>query len=48
MNRYTVGIVLRPHGVRGAIKVGPLTDDVARFKQLKKVYIDNITYNVIK
>ena len=47
MNRYTIGIILKPHGVKGAIKVGPMTDDVARFKSLKTVYIDNKMYNVL-
>ena len=46
MNRYTIGIILKPHGVKGAIKVGPMTDDVARFKSLEKVYIDNKMYKV--
>ena len=47
MNRYTIGIILKPHGVKGAIKVGPMTDDVARFKSLEKVYIDNKMYKVL-
>lgn len=47
MNRYTIGIILKPHGVRGAIKVGPMTDDVARFKSLEKVYIENKMYKVL-
>ena len=46
MDRYTIGIILRPHGVRGALKIEPLTDDVARFKSLKQVYIDSTIYNV--
>lgn len=46
MDRYTVGIILKPHGVRGAVKVGPLTDDVARFKDLKQVFIDLKKYTV--
>ena len=48
MDRYIVGSVLRPHGVRGAIKIEPLTDDISRFKNLKKVFIDNTQYNVNK
>ena len=46
MDRYSIGLIRKPHGVRGAIKVGPLCDDVARFKQLKTVYIDNNPYTV--
>ena len=46
MDRYTVGIIARPHGVRGAVKVNPLTDDVSRFKDLKKVFIDNKEFTI--
>lgn len=46
MDRYTIGLIRKPHGVRGSVKVGPLCDDVARFKQLKTVYIDNNPYTV--
>ena len=47
MDRYIVGIVLRPHGVRGAIKIEPLTDDISRFKKLTKVYIEKACYKVL-
>ncbi len=41
MREYlSVGFVLKPHGVRGAIKVEPLTDDVTRFKNMKHVFIE--------
>lgn len=35
-----VGIVSSTHGVRGEVKVFPTTDDVKRFKKLKKVFMD--------
>lgn len=35
-----VGYVLRAHGVKGMLKVQPLTDDVSRFKRLKELYIE--------
>lgn len=35
-----VGVISSTHGVRGEVKVFPTTDDVTRFKQLKKVYLD--------
>lgn len=35
-----VGIISSTHGVRGEVKVFPTTDDVKRFKKLKKVYMD--------
>lgn len=36
-----VGVITSPHGVRGEVKVYPTTDDVKRFKKLKKVILDN-------
>ena len=35
-----VGVISSAHGVRGEVKVFPTTDDVTRFRQLKKVYLD--------
>lgn len=35
-----VGVISSTHGVRGEVKVYPTTDDVNRFKQLKKVILD--------
>lgn len=39
-DNIVVGQITKPHGVRGEVKVFPLTDDSNRFKQLKKVLID--------
>lgn len=36
-----VGIITSTHGVKGEVKVFPTTDDVNRFKRLKKVFLDN-------
>lgn len=35
-----IGMIVRPHGVHGAVKLDPLTDDVSRFKGLKVAYIE--------
>lgn len=35
-----IGVISSTHGVRGEVKVFPTTDDVTRFRQLKKVYLD--------
>lgn len=35
-----VGVISSTHGVRGEVKVYPTTDDVNRFKELKKVILD--------
>ena len=35
-----VGFIARPHGLKGAVKLDPLTDNVARFKGLKEGYLE--------
>lgn len=39
-NRLRVGVITSPHGVHGEVNVYPTTDDMNRFKKLKKCYID--------
>jgi len=34
-----IGQIVKPHGILGAVKVLPLTDDPQRFKMLEKVYV---------
>lgn len=38
--RVTIGKVLKPRGVRGEVKVLPLTDIPDRFEQLETVYVE--------
>ena len=47
LERLKVGIILKPQGIKGEVKVQPLTDNVERFKKLKKVYIDGVEYRVL-
>ena len=35
----TIGQITKPHGIRGSLKVEPLTDDPQRFKWLDKIYL---------
>lgn len=35
-----VGAIAQTHGIRGEVKVFPMTDDVRRFSQLKEVIMD--------
>ncbi len=35
-----IGVITRPHGIHGEVKVFPMTDDVRRFKKLKKTLLD--------
>lgn len=39
--KFQVGIVTSPHGVRGEVKVYPTTDDPRRFRRLKEVTGNN-------
>lgn len=38
---FKVGVITSTHGLKGDVKVFPTTDDVNRFKQLKKALIHN-------
>lgn len=43
-----IGLIVKPQGVRGELKVQPLTDDFKRFSKLKEVIIDGKAVKVIK
>jgi 16S rRNA processing protein RimM len=36
---YLVGYITKPHGIRGEVKVEPVTPDPARFNRLEKVFL---------
>ena len=38
---FQIGVITRTHGVHGEVKVFPMTDDVMRFKKLKKTLLEN-------
>lgn len=40
-----IGYILKPQGIRGEIKVDPVSPDPARFKRLEKIYIQSKTLN---
>lgn len=42
-----IGLIVKPQGIKGELKVQPLTDDINRFKKLKEVIIDDKTYKVL-
>lgn len=46
MDRIVVGTIAKPQGVRGEVKISPLTDDAARFTCLKRAYISGVMYDV--
>ncbi|MEG0962869.1 MAG: ribosome maturation factor RimM [Lachnospiraceae bacterium] len=35
-----VGVIANTHGIRGEVKVFPTTDNVKRFEELKKIWLD--------
>ena len=37
---YRIGVIVRPHGVHGAVKLDPLTDSSRRFRGLKEAYLE--------
>ncbi len=41
-----IGLIVKPQGIKGELKIQPLTDDINRFKILKTVIIDDKTYRV--
>jgi 16S rRNA processing protein RimM len=36
-----IGQIINTHGVKGELKIYPLTDDIKRFRKLKTVYIES-------
>ncbi len=39
--RFQIGAITQTHGIRGEVKVFPMTDEVSRFKKLKEVILDD-------
>jgi 16S rRNA processing protein RimM len=37
---YRIGLIVRPHGVHGAVKVEPLTDSSRRFRGLSEAFLE--------
>lgn len=42
-----IGLIVKPQGIRGELKVQPLTDDISRFNKLKEVLVDDKVYKVL-
>lgn len=45
---FKIGLIVKPQGIKGELKVQPLTDDINRFNDLKEVLIDDKNYRVIR
>lgn len=41
MDYLKIGLIKKPHGIRGELKVLPLSDDFSRFKKLKSVFLES-------
>lgn len=37
----SIGQIINTHGLKGELKIYPLTDDIRRFRNLKRVFINN-------
>ncbi|MBO4384088.1 MAG: 16S rRNA processing protein RimM [Clostridia bacterium] len=49
MDRFRIARILKPHGIKGEVKVYPLTDNVSRFKSLSEAFIErNGQYDPIR
>ena len=49
MEYLKIGIIGKAHGVKGAVRVFPLTDDIKRFRKLKKAFLmENSQYEQIE
>jgi 16S rRNA processing protein RimM len=44
--KITVGKILKTFGLKGEVKILPLTDNLNRFKKLKKVFIENTIFEI--
>ncbi len=46
LDTLKIGLIVKPQGVKGEVKVQPLTDDITRFKKLKTAIIDGKPFTV--
>lgn len=40
-DRLRVGVITAPHGIKGEVKVFPTTDDLNRFRDLKRCFLES-------
>ena len=46
MERITVGQIIKAFGIRGEVKVKPITDNVERFQKLRTVFVNGLVYKI--
>lgn len=44
---FKIGQIVNTHGIKGEVKVYPLTDDVQKFKRLKTVLVGGVEKNIL-
>lgn len=44
---FKIGLIVKPQGIKGEVKVMPLTDSTTRFKGLKEVLIDGVNHKIL-
>lgn len=45
-DKIEIGLIVKPQGIKGQLKLKTLTDDSSRFSKLKNVFIDGVSYRV--
>ncbi len=48
MDKLLIAVVLKPQGIRGELKIKNYTDDFYSISALKEVFIDGVSYQVLK
>lgn len=48
MYKLLVGVIVKPQGIRGEVKVKLFTDDFYSVSALKEIFIDDVPYPVLK
>ena len=44
---FKIGQIINTHGIKGEVKVYPLTEDVNKFKSYKSVLVDGVEMNIL-
>ena len=47
MDYISIGQIVNTHGIKGELKIYPLTDDMKRYRKLEYVYIDGQKWTVV-
>ena len=45
---FEIGKIINTHGLKGELKIFPMTDDIKRFDLLKSVFVNDLEYKINK